>query len=64
MTLFEDRCGTPGKDYGLGSQGPQFRCREIMRDDLAVYPAFADAAGDELGVLGTEIEDCYEFTHV
>ena len=29
----------------------------VLRDDLAVDPGLADAAGDELGVLRAEVDD-------
>ena len=36
---------------------------EGERDDLGIDSEFADLTGDELGVLGTEIED-EDFLHV
>jgi len=63
MAFFEDRCRASGQDDGLGAQAVQVSGRGIVGENLAVDPALADAPGDELGVLRTEVKHGYEFTH-
>ncbi len=51
-----DRLGAAGEDQGLGVVGPDRRRVDVAGDDLGEDVALADAAGDELGVLGAEVE--------
>ena len=48
-------CRTAGKDDTAGIFGGNDFCRGIKRQYLAVNMALADAAGDQLSVLGAEI---------
>src|SRR5829696_710262 len=51
-----DRLGAAGEDQGLGVMGPDRRRVDVAGHDLGEDVALADAAGDELGVLGAEVE--------
>ena len=46
-----------GKDDSFGLERVNFFQRDVERMDLAVNLGLADAAGDQLGVLRTEIEN-------
>jgi hypothetical protein len=50
------RLGAAGQDQGLGAVGADRLRVDVAGDDLGEDVAFADAAGDELGVLGAEVE--------
>ncbi len=63
MAFFEYRGRPSGKDNRLGRKGAQIGARYIMGEDLTIHTALPDATGDKLGVLGTEVEDCYKLTH-
>ena len=51
-----------GQDQALRFEGLDLFEARVVRKDLAVDPGFTNAAGDQLGVLGAEIEDQYSFT--
>jgi hypothetical protein len=63
MAFFEYRGRSSGKDNRLGRKGAQIGARYIVGEDLAIHTALPDATGDKLGVLGTEVKDCYKLTH-
>ena len=52
-----DRRRAAGEDDGGGAGGEHVLRRHGVRDDLGVDAGFAHAAGDELGVLGAEVDD-------
>ena len=56
-----DTGGPSGKDKPLGPELFYFMDRRVEREYLRVYLAFPHPAGDELRILGTEIEDQYSF---
>ena len=49
--------GTAGEDDGAGVLRSDLGCRGVARHDLRVDVQVADAARDELAVLGAEVED-------
>jgi len=49
--------GPPGKDQPFGTKGQNFARRCIVRQDFGINLALADAAGNDLGVLGTKVKD-------
>jgi hypothetical protein len=49
--------GPPREHDATRGEGPEHLVRAIVGVDLAIDPRFADAAGDELRVLGAEVED-------
>jgi len=49
--------GAAGEDDALGCQFADACGRDVVPHDLAVDVLLADAAGDELGVLGAEVEN-------
>ncbi len=51
-----DTRGPAGEDHSLRVQWLDVRPRGVVRHEFAVDAALADAAGDELAVLGTEVE--------
>lgn len=55
--LFVDRRGAAGEDDRLGVLGEHLGDRHAARHDLAVDPGLTHPTGDELGVLGTEVDD-------
>jgi hypothetical protein len=52
-----DRGRPPGEDDGGRLAGQHLRDRHRVRNDLGVDPGLADAPGDQLGVLGSEVDD-------
>ena len=55
---FVDRLGATGEDDAARGELPnRFIVHDVERVQLAVHADFAHAAGDQLGVLGTEIQD-------
>ncbi|MCY1439086.1 hypothetical protein D9M71_553070 [compost metagenome] len=54
---FVNRLRTTGKDDAARGEGADRLVTHVERVDLAVHADLAHAAGDQLGVLGTEIED-------
>ena len=52
-----DRLGPTRDHYATRGEGLEDLVRAIVRMDLAIDTRLADAAGDELGVLGAEVED-------
>ena len=49
--------GPPGEDDPGGPAGGQVGRRGGVRDDLRVDVGLTDPAGDQLGVLGAEVDD-------
>ncbi len=49
--------GTAGEDDAFGSEFADRFVVHVERMQFAVDPDFTHAAGDQLGVLGTEVED-------
>ena len=49
--------GPPDRIIAFGSLASDLVDRHGMRDQLGVHACFAHAAGDELGVLGAEVDD-------
>lgn len=56
-----DAGGTAGKDDALGIAGQDVRQGHIPRDNLGIDMAFANAAGNQLGILAAEVQDEDEF---
>jgi hypothetical protein len=54
---FVDGARTAGEDEAFGADGHDLIARRVPREELAVDMRLADAASDELGVLGAEVED-------
>ena len=54
---FVDAARTAGEDDPFGRDLAESGGRDVVADDFAVDLLFADAAGDELRVLRTEVED-------
>ena len=52
-----DGCGAAGEDEAARVQALDLLPGSVVRDELAVDVALADAAGDEHRVLGAEVED-------
>ena len=52
-----DAGGAAGEDDGGGGDGADFVGRDVARHDLGVDVQVAHAAGDQLAVLGAEVED-------
>ncbi len=52
-----DRGGPAGEDHGLRLPGQDLGHRHRVRHDLGVDPRLADPPGDQLGVLGAEVDD-------
>ncbi len=48
---------SPAQDDGRRGPLGYFGCRDGVRDDLGVHARLAHPAGDELGVLGAEVDD-------
>src|SRR4029077_12195280 len=55
--LIGHRFGTTGEDDATGAEGAHLGLGDVPGVDLAVHPELAHAARDQLGVLGTEVED-------
>ena len=49
--------GATGEDDAGRILGRDLRCRDVMPDNLGEYVRFAHAAGDQLRVLRTEVDD-------
>ena len=52
-----DRLRAPRQDDPLGGARGQLGRGDVVADDLRVDPGFAYPAGDQLGVLGAEVDD-------
>ena len=55
--LIGDRFRTPGKDYSAGAEGQDGSVTGIPRENFAIDADLAHAPGDQLRVLGAEVED-------
>jgi hypothetical protein len=56
-SLFVDAIGTPGKDHAPNARPGELPRGDGVRQDLAVHGELAEAARDELGVLGAKVEN-------
>jgi hypothetical protein len=56
-----DTEGSPGEYQTLGREGQNGLRRGMVGQDLAIHLGFPHRAGDELGILRSEIEDQYLF---
>src|SRR6266536_825283 len=54
---FVDRAGATGQDQRLGATALDLVRVDVASDDLGVDVALANPSGDELRVLGAEVED-------
>ncbi|MCY1440703.1 hypothetical protein D9M71_569880 [compost metagenome] len=54
---FVHRLRTTGEDDAARGEGADGRVVHVERMDLAVHTDLAHAAGDQLGVLGAEVQD-------
>ena len=61
---FGHALGPPRQDDPRGREVADERIADVVGMDLAIHVQLADAARDELRVLGTEIEDQYLAMHV
>ena len=56
-TVHVDRCGAAGEDQGERIPPAHLLGADAVTDELRVDPGLADAAGDQLRVLATEVDD-------
>ena len=63
MSTIHHRAGPAREHDGFRSELSELAAGDVVGKDFAVDPAFPDPAGDELGILRSEIEDCYDLTH-
>ena len=57
--LLVDRFGTAGQNKSLRWDRKDFFLRRIPWEEFAIDLRFAYAPGDDLGILGTEVQNCY-----